>query len=75
MQVAIEVDGPMHYTSNRLTVKLPRARLRDRQLERVLGRGNLVCVPYWEWDALGTDQTTKCSYLARKLGLTHARGD
>ena len=77
-QVAIEVDGPMHYTSNRLIVKLPRARLRDRQLERVLGRGNLVCVPYWEWDALGTDQTTKCAYLARKLGLVahaHARGE
>eukprot|EP00198_Chlamydomonas_reinhardtii_P010408 XP_001699745.1 predicted protein [Chlamydomonas reinhardtii] len=77
-EVAIEVDGPMHYTSNRLIVKLPRARLRDRQLERVLGRGNLVCVPYWEWDALGTDQTTKCAYLARKLGLVahaHARGE
>ncbi len=67
-EVVVEVDGPSHYMSSDPRVKVPRAKLRDRQLERVYGKGNVVSVPYWQWDYLGR-QDTKRAYMQRTLRL------
>lgn len=67
-QVVVEVDGPSHYMCSDPRVKVPRAKLRDRQLERVYGKGNVISVPYWQWDYLGR-QDTKRAYMQRMLRL------
>ncbi len=63
--VAVEVDGPIHFLCNspHTRTKDGSAVLRDRQLPRVFGQGNVVCVPYWEWGALRGDKAAKEQYL------------
>ncbi|KAG2497937.1 hypothetical protein HYH03_004199 [Edaphochlamys debaryana] len=41
--------------------------LRNRQLERVFGRGNVLSVSYWEWKEVTGNR--KWAYLRRQLGL------
>eukprot|EP00198_Chlamydomonas_reinhardtii_P011829 XP_001701166.1 predicted protein [Chlamydomonas reinhardtii] len=51
-RVAIEVDGPDHFLTNRKddpSAVDGSTALRNRQLRRALGEGGLLCVPYWEW--------------------------
>ncbi len=63
--VAVEVDGPVHYMRNspyEHTKDGPTA-LRDRQLARVFGQGNVVCVPHWEWGAVKRDREAEEAYL------------
>ncbi len=55
--VAVEVDGPPHYmlvarNKKHCALRDGRTRLRDRQLARVLGRDNVLAVPFWEWVGL-----------------------
>ncbi len=63
--VAVEVDGPTHYMRNspyKRTKDGP-TMLRDRQLARVFGQGNVVCVPHWEWEAVKRDSEAAEAYL------------
>ena len=62
-QIAIEVDGPSHYAVGSRT-KLGATVMKHRHMEQ-LGF-NMKSVPYWEWDALGTDEE-KVQYLTRVL--------
>ncbi|KAG2497834.1 hypothetical protein HYH03_004104 [Edaphochlamys debaryana] len=51
-RVAVEVDGPSHFLANRprdpTAVDGP-TELRNRQLGRVFGSGNVLSVPHWWW--------------------------
>ncbi|GFR41421.1 hypothetical protein Agub_g2106 [Astrephomene gubernaculifera] len=69
-RVAVEVDGPWHFLANHphTGTKTGRTQLRDRQLERVFGAGNVVSVPYWEWDALRRGKERQ-HYLGGLLGV------
>lgn len=58
----IEVNGPFHYTSD--GASKPASKTKGRHLLK-LG-WNVVEVPWWEWDALGTP-AAKDAYLERKL--------
>jgi len=68
-EVAVEVDGPSHFCGRTPTGATA---LKRRQLR---GAGwALLPVPYWEWDALGS-QAAKQEYLMRALeGLGEPRG-
>ncbi len=72
-KVAVEVDGPLHFFANRpyTTLRDGTTALRDRQLERVYGQGNLVRVPYWEWSVVQGDRAQREAYL---LGLLCGAG-
>ncbi len=61
----LEVDGPVHYMGNSPYehTKDGPTELRDRQLARVFGQANVVCVPYWKWDALQGDQAAEEAYV------------
>ena len=59
--VAVEVDGPTHFVGRMPTSVTA---LKRRQL-RAAGWA-LLPVPYWEWDALGS-QAAKQEYLKRAL--------
>ncbi|KAG2423547.1 hypothetical protein HXX76_015190 [Chlamydomonas incerta] len=68
-QVAVEVDGPNHFFSNRQ--RDPSAvdgstALRNRQLRRALGAGHVLCVPYLEWYGL-RGRADQEAYLLRRL--------
>ncbi|PNH12698.1 hypothetical protein TSOC_000340, partial [Tetrabaena socialis] len=73
-RVAVEVDGPTHFLANdpHMHARDGRTQLRDRQLGRLFGAGNVVSVPYWDWDRLRRDEGHEEGYLLRLLGL--ARG-
>ena len=62
-EVAIEVDGPLHFCGR--TPTGPTALIKRRQL-RAAGRV-LLPVPYWEWDALGSNAAAKQEYLRAAL--------
>ncbi|KXZ52923.1 hypothetical protein GPECTOR_8g30 [Gonium pectorale] len=68
-RLAVAVDGPTHFLANgeHWRTKDGRTQLRDRQLERVFGRGNVLSVPYWEWDALRGGKAAQEDYLWRVL--------
>ncbi|KAG2499140.1 hypothetical protein HYH03_002723 [Edaphochlamys debaryana] len=73
-RVAVEVDGPTHFLASH--PHHPKAvdgstKLRDRQLERVLGAGNVLSVPWWEWNALKKKRARR-AYLCGLLGLETA---
>ncbi|KAG2499139.1 hypothetical protein HYH03_002722 [Edaphochlamys debaryana] len=73
-RVAVEVDGPSHFLASH--PQNPRAvdggtKLRNRQLERVLGAGNVLSVPWWEWNALKKKRARR-AYLCGLLGLETA---
>ncbi len=61
-EVAVEVDGPIHYLCNKphTHTKDGPTTLRDRQLSRVFEH---VSVPYWEWDALRGDKAAEERYM------------
>ena len=61
-EVAIEVDGPYHFCGRMPTGATA---LKRRQL-RAAGWA-LLPVPYWEWDALGSDKVAKQEYLRTAL--------
>ncbi len=63
--VAVEVDGPTHFLGNgpHQNTRQGRTVLRDRQLARVFGQGNVVSVPYWEWNALQGDKAAEEQYV------------
>ncbi|PNW72747.1 hypothetical protein CHLRE_15g638000v5 [Chlamydomonas reinhardtii] len=68
-RVAIEVDGPAHFPTNRKddpSAVIGSTALRNRQLRRAFGEGGLVCVPYWEWYGLRTP-TAQEAYLLQRL--------
>ena len=68
-EVAVEVDGPSHFLGRTPTGATA---LKRRQL-RAAGWA-LLPVPYWEWDALGSE-AAKQAYLQRALeGLGGADG-
>ncbi len=63
--VAVEVDGPTHFLGNKpydCTKDAP-TQLRDRQLARVFGQGNVVGIPYWEWRALQGHKAAEEQYV------------
>ncbi|KXZ52911.1 hypothetical protein GPECTOR_8g29 [Gonium pectorale] len=70
-QLAVEVDGPSHFLANgeHRRTKDGSTQLRDRQLERVFGRGNVLSVPYWEWRALRGGKVAQEEYLCSLLML------
>ena len=61
-EVAIEVDGPSHFCGRTPTGATA---LKRRQL-RAAG-WMLLPVPYWEWDALGSNKAAKQEYLRAAL--------
>ena len=61
-EVAIEVDGPSHFCGRTPTGATA---LKRRQL-RAAGRA-LLPVPYWEWNALGSNSAAKQEYLRAAL--------
>ncbi|KAL3762096.1 hypothetical protein ACHAW5_008836 [Stephanodiscus triporus] len=66
--VAVEVDGPFHFTGclpNGHTI------LKRRQV-RCIDGAMVVSVPYWEWEALGNIRPRMQEYLSRKRGMTQA---
>ncbi|KXZ49184.1 hypothetical protein GPECTOR_22g774 [Gonium pectorale] len=68
-RLAVEFHGPRRFLANgehRRTKDGP-TQLRDLQLERVFGRGNVLTVPYWEWRELKGDRAAQEAYLARLL--------
>jgi hypothetical protein len=65
--IGVEVDGPFHFVG-RSKSPLARTILKRRQVPSIDGI-ELVSVPYWEWDKLGTDQAKKQDYLRRLLNL------
>ncbi|PNH05550.1 hypothetical protein TSOC_008183 [Tetrabaena socialis] len=71
-QIAVEVDGPRHFLANEphKRTRNGSTQLRDRQLERVFGAGNVVSVPYWEWGELGRDKARQEEYLLCLLRLS-----
>ena len=64
-RVCIEVDGPSHFIIREPTGS---TLLKRRQVND-LGKNQIISVPYWEWDELGTDRRKKQEYLRCKLGL------
>ncbi|KXZ52868.1 hypothetical protein GPECTOR_8g25 [Gonium pectorale] len=68
-QLAVEVDGPTHFLANgeHGRTKNGSTQLRDRQLERVFGRGNVLSVPYWEWHQKLGNTVEREEYLSRLL--------
>ena len=67
-EVAIEVDGPSHFCGRTPTGATA---LKRRQL-RAAGWA-LLPVPYWEWDALGSNAAAKQEYLRAALqGMSSA---
>ncbi len=70
-RVAVEVDGPYHFLQHGRSgrVRDGHTRLRDRQLGRVFGEGNVVSVPHWEWSGLQGREEEEERYLAGRLGL------
>ena len=61
-EVAIEVDGPWHFCGRTPTGATA---LKRRQL-RAAGWA-LLPVPYWEWDALGSNAAAKQEYCRAAL--------
>ena len=66
-KVGIEVDGPSHFINQE-----PRGNtlLKRRQVS-TLDDIQIVSVPYWEWDKLGTDCAKKQDFLRSKLDLNN----
>ncbi|PNW72740.1 hypothetical protein CHLRE_15g638401v5 [Chlamydomonas reinhardtii] len=68
-RVAIEVDGPDHFLTNRKddpSAVVGSTALRNRQLRRAFGEGGLLCVPYWEWYGRKTSSAQE-AYLLQQL--------
>ena len=72
--LALEVDGPSHYTSNRPYRPLAHTTMKTRLL-RALGWGAVLRVPFFEWDELcrSTEQQRR-EYMGRLLAGGGAEG-
>ncbi|PNH08981.1 hypothetical protein TSOC_004432 [Tetrabaena socialis] len=70
-QVAVEVDGPTHFLANdpHTRARNGSTQLRDRQLGRLFGAGNVASVPHWEWKGMRGDAGREEGFLLRLLGL------
>ncbi len=68
-RVAVEVEGPGRWLANHphTRTRTGPAEMRRRQLERVLGVGNVVVVPCWAWEELGGDRGRQEAWLAARL--------
>ncbi|KXZ45473.1 hypothetical protein GPECTOR_54g214 [Gonium pectorale] len=67
--LSVQFHGPNRFLANgehRRTRNGP-TQLRDRQLERMFGRGNVLNVPYWEWIQLKGDRAAQQAYLLRLM--------
>ena len=67
--VAVEVDGPIHFLRGRkgnVSAVDGSTALRNRQLQRAFGKGNVLYVPYWHWNGLKTPAKQE-AYLLRRL--------
>ena len=53
-QMVIEVDGPTHFKDGQLTIE---TKLRNAILTR--NGISLICIPFYEWDALRDDEAKK----------------
>ncbi|GFR50854.1 hypothetical protein Agub_g13137 [Astrephomene gubernaculifera] len=67
-RMAVEIYGPLNFLACHRHPKTGPTKLRDRQLERVFGAGNVVSVPYWDWSKLRGPKARE-QYMARLLGL------
>jgi hypothetical protein len=67
-EVAVEVDGPTHFTVTEPRRELGATLLRRRLLAARL-RGPSASVPYFEWDQVCGDHRREEDYLREKLGL------
>ncbi|PNH03026.1 hypothetical protein TSOC_010950 [Tetrabaena socialis] len=76
-RVAVEVHGPAHSLANApyMSDCTGSTQLHDRHLGRCFGAGNVVSVPYWEWDKLGRNRRRQEEYLLRLLGLLGLSSD
>ena len=63
--IAIEVDGPSHFTSNRPYLELGHTALKTRFL-RALGWA-VLRVPFFEWDELHGSPERQRQYMVRLL--------
>ena len=63
--IAIEVDGPSHFTSNRPYLELGHTALKTRFL-RALG-WEVLRVPFFEWDELIGSREGQRQYMERRL--------
>ena len=68
MEVAVEVDGPTHFTMTEPRRELGATLLRRRLLASRL-HGPSASVPYFEWDQVCGDHEREEAYLREKLGL------
>ncbi len=68
-RVAVEVEGPGRLLTNHphTETRTGPAELLRRQLERVLGSGNVVGVSYWAWEELGGDRGRQEAWLGGRL--------
>ena len=62
-KVAVEVDGPYHYSTNKLTHKLGAMQLRDSLLRH--SGWEVVSIPYYEW--MQAKPWEKAKYLEGKV--------
>ena len=72
VKVAVEADGPTHYSINTPFHVMGSTTARNRFLQR---RGwRVLCVPYYEWARLSSDGA-KSQYLKTRLLQVLAQGD
>jgi hypothetical protein len=67
---AVEVDGPFHYLREfGVDGQQPSGStiMKHRHLRRC--GYELISIPYWEWDACGTEEAEQHKYLQRKLEM------
>jgi hypothetical protein len=68
-RIAVEVDGPTHFFTNRPREPTGTTLFKRRLLDLVVQRGELsgwVCVPYWESDAC-TGEPERRAYIRELL--------
>ncbi len=75
-RVVVEVEGPGRLLTNHphTETRTGPAELLRRQLERVLGSGNVVGVSYWAWEELRGDRGRQEVWLAARLAEGQAAG-
>ena len=63
-RVAMEIDGPSHFTSNEPR-RLNGASILKTRVLHACGWDHVVRVPYYEWNDLGKAKEAKQQYLER----------
>ena len=68
-RVGVEADGPHHFRA-RTHVPTASTQLKRRQVRAL---GEILCpIPWWEWNACGSDVQRQCEYLRAALDRTVA---